>query len=261
MAALASYLDARAHGGVWVVRIDDIDPPREMPGATLGIINCLKAHGLQPDRVDHQKTHSATYERALVALNRRGLLFRCGCTRATLGPLGTCVRDCSRSSVDPNLATSLRVSVPSGTVVCFDDLILGPQRANLGDEHSNFIVKRRDGLYAYQLAAACDDGNGQISHAIRGSDLLDSTYRQIYLQQALELQSPQYGHLPLVYGADGVKLSKQTHAQALDNRRAVTNLLQAASVLGLAEPPSLGMNTTDVLACLAKQWCYDRVPR
>ena len=266
VAALASYLDARANRGSWLVRIDDIDPPRQQAGATECIIECLQAHGLAPDEVDYQSRHRETYEQALASLGHRGLLFRCQCTRGTLGPNGMCIRDCAQKSITQEPAGqacqgSLRVSIPPSVEIAFSDLICGTQHASLGQTQTNFIVKRRDGLYAYQLAAACDDGNGEITHAIRGADLLDSTFKQIYLQQVLGLTPPKYGHLPLVYGADGSKLSKQTGAQALDNRHPQANLMHAAKVLGLPPAPKSALNVSDLLAWFTGKWRYDRVTR
>lgn len=266
VAALASYLDARAHAGSWLVRIDDIDPPREQAGATASILECLRAHGLAPDEVDYQSLHQEIYEQALASLGQRGLLFRCQCTRATLGPNGMCIRDCAQKSITQESIAherlvSLRVSISPSVEIAFSDLIYGKQHAALGQTHANFIVKRRDGLYAYQLAAACDDGNGEITHAIRGADLLDSTFKQIYLQQVLGLTPPKYGHLPLVYGADGSKLSKQTGAQALDNRQPQANLKQAAAVLGLPPAPKSTFSVSGLLAWFTAQWRYDRVTR
>lgn len=261
VAALASFLDARAHNGLWVVRFDDIDPPRQQSGAMQSIVDCLSAHGLEPDRVDYQSLHSSAYEKALAGLEQRGLLFHCQCTRATLGPNSVCVRDCHQAPIIQEGKGSLRVSISPSAEIAFTDLIYGKQRAALGKTHANFIVKRRDGLYAYQLAAACDDGNGEITHAIRGADLLDSTFKQIYLQQALGLTTPKYGHLPLVYGADGSKLSKQTGAQALDNSYPQRNLTHAAEVLGLPSPPKPALTVSELLAWFNAQWRYDRVTR
>ncbi len=266
VAALASYLDAKGHRGSWLLRIDDIDPPRQQAGATESIIECLRAHGLVPDEVDYQSLHKATYEQALTSLAQRGLLFLCQCTRATLGLNGICIRDCAQRSITQETIVqarqgSLRVSISPSVEVAFSDLIYDKQHAALGQTHANFIVKRRDGLYAYQLAAACDDGNGEITHAIRGADLLDSTFKQIYLQQVLDLTTPNYGHLPLVYGADGSKLSKQTGAQALDNRHPQANLMQAARVLGLPPAPKTALGVSGLLAWFTAQWRYDRVTR
>lgn len=261
VAALASYLDARAHHGKWLVRLDDIDPPRQQAGAIESIIHCLMKHGLEPDEVDYQSRHTTLYEHVLARLDQRGLLFRCTCTRATLGPNGVCIRDCQQSTQQNSLATSLRVKVSPGTKIAFDDLIHGYQSCALFAQQTNFIVKRRDGLYAYQLASACDDGDSKITHVIRGVDLLDSTFKHIHLQQALGLKTPQYGHLPLVYGTDGSKLSKQTGAKALDNRYPEANLARAAAVLGLPPSPKSIRNVSQQLTWLTSQWRYDRVTR
>lgn len=261
MAALASYLDARAHQGQWFVRIDDIDPPRQVAGAVESILASLSAHGLEPDYVDYQSQHSSIYAQALAELEQQGLLFSCRCTRSTLGDNGICTSGCCRQTISSSETVSLRVAVAPSITVAFDDLILGHQWAALGKEQANFIVRRRDGLYAYQLAAACDDGNQAVTHAIRGVDLMDSTYRQIYLQTALGLKPPAYGHLPLVYGVDGIKLSKQTGAKALDNNDPTTNLAQAAAVLGLPPAPRSTQQVNGLLAWWVAHWRYDRVAR
>lgn len=262
VAALASYLDARAHNGQWLVRIDDIDPPRAVPDADHLILECLRAHGLHADQtVSYQSTHSDAYDTALSALAAADLLFHCRCTRANLGPLGTCVRDCGVAPASkPSADTSLRVKVDPDVIITFDDLIRGPQRFTLGQQISNFIVRRRDGLYAYQLAAAVDDAAPSVSHVIRGSDLLDSTPRQIYLQQHLQLGSPQYGHLPVVTDADGNKLSKQSGATALNNDVAVANLRAALAVLGQPAPPESLIGPEAVLGWSIANWCRECVP-
>ncbi len=172
IAALASYLDAKRNGGLWLVRIDDIDPPREIPGASEGILGTLKAHGLHPDAIEYQSHHSDRFTRAIEQLKHEGNAFYCGCSRNSLGAGGVCVSTCQRQGHSKTLNTSLRVIVPAGAQIEFDDAIQGKQTFELGKQHANFIVRRKDGLFAYQLAAACDDGRG-ITHVIRGCDLLE----------------------------------------------------------------------------------------
>ena len=276
VAALASYLDAKHHGGSWRLRIDDIDPPRAIAGSVERIIDCLLHHGLQPDgEVDYQSQHSNHYDQALQALANRGLLFACCCTRATLHPAGYCQAGCSSEPFDERClqadghqkgnrsskpATSLRVKVDTDVTLSFDDAIKGYQQASLDTMLPNFIVRRRDGLYAYQLAAAIDDAMPGISHVIRGSDLLTSTFRQRYLQSLLGLDSPTYGHLPVLCHRDGSKLSKQTGAPPVDNDQVANNLRNTLAVLG-QEPPPNHLATTDLLAWAIEHWDLERVPK
>lgn len=260
IAALASYLDAKRNGGLWLVRIDDIDPPREIPGASEGILGTLKAHGLHPDAIEYQSHHSDRFTRAIEQLKHEGNAFYCGCSRNSLGAGGVCVSTCQRQGHSKTLNTSLRVIVPAGAQIEFDDVIQGKQTFELGKQHANFIVRRKDGLFAYQLAAACDDGQG-ITHVIRGCDLLESTPRQLFLQNLLGLSSPQYGHLPLVYGPDGHKLSKQAGAHGVNNATPCANLRTAAEHLGIPKAPNSTAESTQLIDWYIEHWDRNRVPR
>ena len=260
IAALASYLDAKRNGGLWLVRIDDIDPPREIPGASEGILGTLKAHGLHPDAIEYQSHHSDRFTRAIEQLKHEGNAFYCGCSRNSLGAGGVCVSTCQRQGHSKTLNTSLRVIVPAGAQIEFDDVIQGKQTFELGKQHANFIVRRKDGLFAYQLAAACDDGQG-ITHVIRGCDLLESTPRQLFLQNLLGLSSPQYGHLPLVYGPDGHKLSKQAGAHGVNNATPCANLRTAAEHLGIRKAPNSTAEPTQLIDWYIEHWDRNRVPR
>lgn len=262
VAALASFLDARAHGGRWLLRVDDIDPPRAVAGATQSIKSALLAHGLAFDgEVDFQSSHQQQYDKALEQLGADGHLFACSCTRTTLGAGGTCVRECQYRTTPPTAPASLRVHVPEDTVIEFEDLLLGQQAYALSKHCPNFIVRRKDNLYAYQLACAIDDGSSAVSHVIRGRDLLDSTPRQIFLQQILGLVTPCYGHLPLIYGADGIKLSKQTGATALDNATPAANLKAALAVLGHGENVDQRAAPAVILEQAVISWRRDRIPK
>lgn len=260
IAALASYLDAKRNGGLWLVRIDDIDPPREIPGASEGILGTLKAHGLHPDAIEYQSHHSDRFTRAIEQLKHEGNAFYCGCSRNSLGAGGVCVSTCQRQGHSKTLNTSLRVIVPAGAQIEFDDVIQGKQTFELGKQHANFIVRRKDGLFAYQLAAACDDGQG-ITNVIRGCDLLESTPRQLFLQNLLGLSSPQYGHLPLVYGPDGHKLSKQAGAHGVNNATPCANLRTAAEHLGIPKAPNSTAEPTQLIDWYIEHWDRNRVPR
>ncbi len=262
VAALASFLDAKTAGGSWSLRIDDIDPPREAPDAKIQILESLRTHGLHPDGVPiFQSKHAPAYETAIDTLRQSGLLFTCTCTRATLGPGGCCVRQCwLQPEKSSTAAVSLRIQIPADTVIEFNDLVMGPQRTALDAVQPNFIVKRRDGLYAYQLAAAVDDAAPTISHVIRGADLLESTPRQMFLRQMLGLPDPEFGHTPVLRHPDGSKLSKQTGAPALNNSKALDNIRAALNALGQPAPSSTCKSVGDAKAWALDHWDRDRIP-
>ena len=256
VAALASYLDARAHQGEWRVRIEDVDGPRCIPGAGLAILQQLQQCGLQWDgEVVYQSQRDTDYQLALDQLLAKGLVYPCGCSRkeieesqallgldnarhkAAIYP-GTC-----RTGLHDKSARAWRFNVQQwcalrgSPVVFWTDRRLGPQTQNVLDEVGDFVLKRADGLWAYQLAVVVDDAAQGISHVVRGQDLTDNTARQILLQEALGLPQPAYLHTPLVLGANGEKLSKQNGAKALDlsTEAAVCKAMnQAAATLGLA---------------------------
>jgi len=229
VAALGSYLDAKAHGGEWLVRIEDIDTPRNVPGAADDILRTLERFGLEWDGpVLYQSFRIDAYEAALEELRRCNLVFPCGCSRKDVGDRypGTC-----------RLGLTGRLGTPSwrfrvhGETVHFIDRRLGPQSQNVEDYVGDFVLKRADGLFAYQLAVVVDDAFQGITDVVRGEDLLDSTARQILLQSALSLPQPQYLHLPIVLNDTGQKLSKQTGATALDPNRVKELLAEARTLI------------------------------
>ena len=261
IAALASFLDARYCGGRWLLRIEDLDPPREQPGAATSILQSLHCHGLHWDEdVLYQSTRAAAYEAALTRLAQGGHLFSCDCTRATLGPDGTCQRHCRDRRTPIAARCALRASVPADCRILFDDILQGPQRTALGTTGADFVVKRKDGLYAYQLAVVVDDAEQGITHIVRGCDLLDSTPRQVFLQQQLEYPTPQYCHLPVITTRQGQKFSKQNLAPALVNEDAVHNLRCALRFLHQSEPPAELASVEQVLAHAIDHWALQRVP-
>jgi glutamyl-Q tRNA(Asp) synthetase len=244
--ALASYLDARAHDGVWLIRIEDIDGPRTVPGADRDILETLARFGMQSDEPPvWQSTRTACYAQAFECLERSGLIYPCGCTRkeiadslastharhTTLAYPGTC-----RAGLHGKTARAWRLRVPDGldAVITFDDRWQGRQRQDLAREVGDFVLKRADGQWAYQLAVVVDDAQQAITHVVRGADLLDSTARQIYLQRCLDMPTPCYLHVPVVVNAQGEKLSKQTLARGLDVDDPLPALVAAARHLGLA---------------------------
>lgn len=237
--ALASYLDAKAQQGTWLLRIEDIDPLREEAGASHNIISCLAAHGMDPDEeILWQHDRLPAYQAAIDRLLAEQKAFLCTCTRKQIASKGGrypgYCRD-RKTGIDEEV--SIRAVVKQGTNLTFTDDIQGPQNQNLSEEIGDFIIKRKDGLIAYQLAVAVDDAFQNISHVVRGSDLLDSTLRQIHLQQLLQLPTPQYAHIPVIAHSDGHKLSKQTHATEIKTSEARHNLRLALQLLGHKPPP------------------------
>jgi len=262
IAALASYLDARHQHGQWLVRMEDIDPPRESPGAASAILASLVRHGLVADGdIMFQHTRSQAYDGAIAQLASEGLLFNCQCTRQMLGPNGACAGRCDGSPPADGRPSAHRVRVSASTNVGFDDLVQGPRQCNLVRDLPDFTVRRKDSLYAYQLAVAVDDLAQGITHVIRGSDLLESTPRQIYLMHCLGSEAPIYGHIPVITGSDGQKLSKQTHAAPLDDLRAEENLRAALMFLHQPTPPESLTSTSAILAYAIEHWSMALIPR
>ncbi|MGB3428856.1 MAG: tRNA glutamyl-Q(34) synthetase GluQRS, partial [Burkholderiaceae bacterium] len=237
VAALASWLDARAGDGVWLVRIEDLDPPREVPGASQEILRQLAACGLESDEpVVFQSTRGEVYEAAFRSLQSRGLVYGCACSRKDIDAAvaarpglhpGVYPGTCARRTTAPEAVRAWRVRVPAETV-SFVDRAVGPTFQRLDSEVGDFVIRRADGLWAYQLAVVADDGAQGITDVVRGADLLDNTPRQIFLQRALGMPTPRYLHVALVINERGEKLSKQTLAPALDKADALGALERAA---------------------------------
>lgn len=240
VAAMASFLDARAHGGRWLLRIEDIDPPREVAGASNQIIAALGAFGFVWDgAIEFQSRRSEHYQSAFETLLAQGHVYGCVCSRKEIGEQvypGTC-RNGIAADAQPR---AYRVRVSNENIV-WQDRLAGESVEPLARSSGDFVIKRADGLWAYQLAVVVDDALQGVNHVVRGDDLKDSSARQIYLQQLLALPRPDYLHVPVVRAADGQKLSKQTGARALDGRQALSELRQAAFhlQLGLINAESL----------------------
>ena len=236
-AALASWLDARAHFGKWLIRIEDVDRPRERPGIAARQIDVLRALGMTPDEpVLYQSTRELAYSAALHQLRQTQRSFYCACSRAQLpaGQKGASPRypgTCRGRGLSG--AGAIRFRVDAATIG-FEDRACGYFAQNIEASVGDFVIRRADGLWAYQLAVVVDDAFQQITHVVRGADLLDNTPRQIALQQALGLPTPLYLHVPLVRDAAGRKLSKQTQAPAVDPRNALSELEQAWQHLGFS---------------------------
>ncbi|MFP4893608.1 tRNA glutamyl-Q(34) synthetase GluQRS [Paraburkholderia sp. EG304] len=245
VSALASWLDARAQRGAWLVRVEDIDGPRTVPGAAEDILATLERFGMRADETPvWQSQRIARYQQALERLKSTGLVYPCGCTRkeiadsllhaharnTTLAYPGTC-----RTGLHGKPARAWRLRVPDGdaAVITFDDRWQGPQTQNLATEVGDFVLRRADDQWAYQLAVVVDDADAGITHIVRGADLMDSTARQIYLQRCLGVATPEYLHVPVVTNEHGEKLSKQNGATALDSDKPLEALGAAARHLGL----------------------------
>lgn len=233
VAAIGSYLDARAANGQWLVRMEDVDTTREVPGAADDILRTLDRFGLHWDEeVVYQSRRTALYEAALEQLRAKGIAFSCGCSRR-LAATGRCTGQCQGGA-------AWRVRVPEEEKrVSFVDRAAGEQQQCLATEVGDFVIKRADGLFAYQLAVVVDDGAQHITDVVRGADLLDSTPRQIYLQRALELPELRYKHLPVVVNEQGQKLSKQTRAAAISETPVSEAWWHALRFLGVQPPPEL----------------------
>ena len=245
VAALASHLDARAHGGEWLLRMEDIDTPRVVDGAADAILRTLEAYGFEWDgEVMYQSRRGEAYRATLQTLQDRGLVYACTCSRKQLAETGKRGIDgfvyqgtCSERPL--LLDAAMRLRVPAERIV-FDDRIQGRVACDLVRESGDFVLKRADGIYAYQLAVVVDDAEQCISHIVRGADLLTSTPRQIVLQRYLGLATPSYAHLPVVLDPAGDKLSKQTLATPIDPQQPIPALLQALRFLGAADTREVG---------------------
>lgn len=262
LAALASYLDMRKRSGDWLLRMEDLDPPREQAGAAQAIIDCLRAHALEPDgEILWQSQRSAAYESALGQLARAGHLFACSCSRREQAPGGSCNGRCREQPPAGSQPAALRVAVPAGFRCRWEDDWQGHQDWPLGEQITDFVVRRKDGFYAYQLAVVVDDAAQGITRVVRGSDLLDSTPRQRLLQELLGYPAIEYAHIPVATAGNGQKLSKQNHAPPLDPARAAGNLRQALQLLCQPPPPPGQQDCRAILDHAIVHWTPLAIPR
>ncbi len=265
LAAVGSYLDAKHQQGKWLVRIEDIDTPRNMKGSADDILRTLEAFGLHWDEsVRYQSQHLAVYADTLQHLKAQGLVYPCGCSRKAIANAtqeqiypGTCRKELVQT---PHKTPAWRMRVDD-VVISFTDRLQGKITQDLATDVGDFVLKRADGLFAYQLAVVVDDAAQGITDIVRGADLLDSTPRQIYLQQQLGLDTPRYLHLPLVRNTQGQKLSKQTLALAIHPDHPTATLYAALQYLGQHPPVELQHAPLATLWDWAMaRWNSDHIP-
>ncbi|WP_310494032.1 tRNA glutamyl-Q(34) synthetase GluQRS [Dechloromonas sp.] len=271
VAAVGSYLDARTQGGVWLVRMEDVDTPRNVAGAADAILNTLEVFGFEWDGpVLYQSNRFDAYAAALEKLKWAGMAYGCACSRKEIADSAT------RPAIDGGLAYpgTCRAGLPAGREarawrlrvndeeIAFADRLQGRVAQHLESDVGDFVLRRADGLFAYQLAVTVDDDFQQISQVVRGADLLASTPRQIWLQRCLGFATPSYAHLPVVANAAGEKLSKQTLARPLASDIAAAELVRALDFLGQAAPAELAQATVaEVWAWALKNWSFEAIPR
>jgi glutamyl-Q tRNA(Asp) synthetase len=259
--AAAAYLDARAHGGRWLVRIEDLDPPRIAPGAAEGILRTLERFGFEWDgEVVRQSDRTEAYRAALEQLRTRALTFECSCSRTQLADEQRYPGHCrSRPPAPGDCATRLRVDPGH---VHFTDRIQGSFRQDVAAAVGDFVLQRRDRLFAYVLAVVVDDAAQRVTHVVRGADLLDNTPRQIHLQQLLALSRPLYAHVPVLTESDGRKLAKSARSVRVDTGPVLPLLHRIFDLLGLS--PSAGLldaTLPDVWEWAVATWRIERVPK
>ena len=271
VAAVGSYLDARTQGGEWLVRMEDVDTPRNVPGAADDILRTLAAFGFEWDGpVLYQSERFVAYADALDRLQQAGLVYGCACSRKEIADSAT------HAAIDGGLAYpgTCRGGLPAGRQArawrlrvdahetAFVDRLQGRVAQHLEHDVGDFVLRRADGLFAYQLAVVVDDAWQEINAVVRGADLLASTPRQIWLQRCLGFPLPTYAHLPVAANPAGEKLSKQTRAQALSVYQAAAELVRALRFLGQDAPEDLARGSVaDVWVWAGENWTFDAVPR
>lgn len=262
VAALASYLDARHNGGQWLLRMEDLDPPREVAGAQDAILRSLETYGFEWDgELVRQSERHGDYAALIQRLLAQGLAYACTCSRKQLEGSGGVYPGTCRDAGHAEHDAAIRLRVPE-LEYRFLDRVQGEFRQHLGREVGDFVIRRRDGLYAYQLAVVLDDAWQGVSDVVRGADLLDSTPRQLYLQELLGLPQPRYLHVPLIIQPDGHKLGKSYRSPPLPADQAAALLTRALRALGQQPPAELAHATPrEVLAWGQAQWNATRIPR
>jgi glutamyl-Q tRNA(Asp) synthetase len=260
-AAVASYLDARAHGGRWLLRIEDLDRPREVSGSAAGILRTLERFGFEWDgHITRQHERGELYEAALRNLEARNLTFACSCSRLQLEDElrypGTC-----RNRAAADAQTAIRLKIESGYVT-FADRIQGTYRQDVSAAVGDIILRRRDQIFAYVLAVVVDDAAQGVTHIVRGADLLDNTPRQIYLQRLLGVAEPCYAHVPVLTEANDAKLAKSRRSVHLSADSPLPQLLSVFAMLGLAAPAQLRSAAIhEAWAWAFAEWSIKNIPK
>lgn len=261
LAALASYLDARAHHGHWLVRIEDIDTPRIIKGATDSILKTLEQFGFEwHGSVIRQSDRLPLYNEVLAYLRDNQLAYPCNCSRQQIRKRTQSRRyDGYCRTHPPQTKQHCAIRIHCEQHYAFEDRIQGPQPAHRPED---FVIFRRDGFFAYQLAVTIDDAEQQVTHIVRGSDLLNSTPKQLHLQQQLGYPHPRYAHIPVASNAQGQKLSKQTLAPALDQQRTRQQIIRALHFLGQQPPAELSeAHLDECLSWAIEHWDITAIPR
>lgn len=265
VAAVGSYLQAKSQHGIWQVRIEDIDPPREVAGASEDILQTLQAYGLLWDGdVIYQHQRSQAYEAILEVLTKQNLCYACSCTRKMIKQQGGVYQGQCRDKQHSPMANSLRINLSSirHKTTHFNDKLQGLIELDPNQVDDDFIIKRKDGLYAYNLAVVIDDIEQGVTEVVRGADLISTTGKQISLYQLLGAKVPDYVHLPLAVTAPGFKLSKQNHATAVDKKNPLPTLLKVLAFLGHPVPKSIApSNCAEILLWAQQHWCLHNVPK
>jgi glutamyl-Q tRNA(Asp) synthetase len=261
--ALASYLDVKVRGGQWLVRMEDLDPPREIKGASQHILNQLEAHSLCWDgQVLYQSQRLEAYAEVILSLKEAQLAYHCQCSRQRITELsGLYDNRCRMLDLDgQNNATRLAL-LHQIDIISFDDEFIGQVSQSLRSTVGDFIIKRRDDLFSYQLAVTVDDAFQAVTRVVRGSDLLNSTPRQIYLQQCLGYKQPSYAHVPIAVTSDGQKLSKQNLATGLPAGNESSNLCVALDWLQQSPPHKLSsLPTPEIISWAIQNWDQNKLP-
>ena len=263
VAALASYLDARANNGIWLVRMEDLDPAREPAGSATKILDSLQYLGLSWDRpVLYQSQRLEAYSEILDQLSHCGRIYSCDCSRQQVRTMGG-VYDgsCRQRKQAPTGQYALRVKVDD-RIIKFEDVIQGPMEQDLFRETGDFVLLRKDKLFAYQIAVVVDDNFQKITHVVRGHDLLESTPRQLFLQGILGFRHPAYAHIPIATNADGEKLSKQRKAQAIDRKNLRSEVFSALQFLGQEPPATLAKDpVARQISWATRKWDIQTIPK
>jgi glutamyl-Q tRNA(Asp) synthetase len=260
--AAASFLEARAQRGQWLLRIEDLDRPREVPGAAARMLTTLEAFGFEWDGpVVRQSERLPLYSAALDALAARGLLFDCTCARAELEDQQRYPGHCRNGPREPGRSRARRLRV-SPRLIDFQDRIQGRFRQDVAQAVGDLLLERRDGIHAYVLAVVVDDAAQGVTDVVRGADLLDNTPRQIYLQQELGLPTPSYAHVPVLIESDGSKLAKSKRSMRLHETRPQSQLYAVLDMLGMHPPPTLEQQKiSEIWAWASAAWRLERVPK